>query len=82
MRLRYLTSSSMELDLNDNLYILFSYETPVACFIQGEGYYYTEKKWSNTTSRHINSWLAGMNAKPKPQEFFDAIIENCYGDKI
>lgn len=40
-----------------NYTILFSYNTPVAAFILGQGWYITEKKWSQTTSRHITKWL-------------------------
>ena len=38
--------------------ILFSYRTPVAAYVFGRGYVKTEKKWSVTTSRHINKWIA------------------------
>ena len=35
--------------------ILFSYKTPVAFYEMNTGNYYrTSKKWSKTTSRHIN----------------------------
>jgi len=37
--------------------ILFSYRTPVAAYVFGRGYVKTEKKWSVTTSRHINKWM-------------------------
>ena len=50
-----------------NKVVLFSYKTPVAyseVTELGRGYYKTNKKWSATTSRHINQWL------PKPQEEF------------
>lgn len=57
---------------------LFSYKTPVATiFWQGEVIeaYQTEKKWSNTTTRHIKQWLAlhpeVLGAEYKPQEWFD-----------
>ena len=58
----------------DNANILFSYETPVAAIIDGD-YYKTEKKWSRTTTRHINDWLDGDEATEKPQEFFDNLIK-------
>jgi len=54
--------------------ILFSYETPVAVFIEGEGYYRTSKKWSVTTSRHINKWLGGASADERDQDFFDNLV--------
>lgn len=60
------------------LVVLFSYKTPVACVYytteHGLEYFQTEKKWSRTTSRHINTWLNGNGAKYKPQEFFDNLL--------
>jgi hypothetical protein len=52
--------------------VLFSYSTPVAAFINGE-YYRTEKNWSKTTTRHINSWIGPIKAKKMPQLFFDTL---------
>lgn len=52
--------------------IFFSYETPVGAVIDGD-YFRTSKKWSNTTSRHINNWLNGRNAEEKEQSFFDSL---------
>jgi len=55
--------------------ILFSYETPVACCMNdGTGFFKTNKKWSSTTSRHINKWLLGAKAKEMPQSFFDNLL--------
>jgi len=58
--------------------VLFSYKTPVAAHIEGQGYYRTEHKWSSTTSRHINKWLIANGARdPKtvPQPFFDTLLQ-------
>jgi len=53
--------------------VLFSYKTPVA-YINGLGQHFkTEKKWSATTTRHINKWLNGYKAEEKSQEFFDTL---------
>lgn len=47
----------------DGTLVLFSYNTPVACYLPhpcGElsaGWYRTSKKWSRTTSKHINAWV-------------------------
>ena len=71
MNLKPIASNKTELTLGDGTQVLFSYETPVACWIQGE-YFKTSKKWSNTTSRHINSWV--HLATEKPQEFFDNLV--------
>ena len=59
--------------------ILFSYNTPVACFVSTAnkaiptGWYKTNKKWSKTTSKHINQWYSGLYTE-KDQYFFDNII--------
>jgi hypothetical protein len=48
-------------DMDDGKTILFSYSTPVACFIPGVGYYRTNKYWSRTTTKHINKWIIGKS---------------------
>lgn len=60
---------------------LFSYQTPVATiFWYGNEIkaYQTEKKWSATTTRHINKWLGlhpeASEVQLKPQEFFDNLL--------
>lgn len=55
--------------------VFVSYETPVAAMIDGE-LYRTDRKWSKTTTRHINKWLAGRNAENKPQSFFDSLLQS------
>ena len=71
MKLNQLGSNQTELVLNDGTQVLFSYETPVACWIDGQ-FYRTDKKWSQTTSRHINKWV--HCALSKPQVFFDVLV--------
>ena len=71
MKLKQLGSNQTELVLNDGTQVLFSYETPVACWIDGQ-FYRTDKKWSQTTSRHINKWA--HCALSKPQSFFDVLV--------
>lgn len=56
-----------------NARILVSYETPVAAVIDGVSYR-TEKKWSNTTAKHITQWGAKFGT-PKPQAFFDELLK-------
>ena len=53
--------------------ILFSYRTPVAAYIFGEGYVKTEKYQSVTTSRHINKWGA-KDGKEIPQARLDNLV--------
>jgi len=71
MKLKQLGSNQTELVLNDGTQVLFSYETPVACWVDGQ-FYRTDKQWSQTTSRHINKWA--HCALSKPQSFFDALV--------
>jgi len=71
MQLNNIGSNKTELHLN-GANILFSYNIPVACWIDGQ-FYKTNKKWSQTTSKHINSWV--HLAVEKDQEFFDNLIK-------
>ena len=78
MKLRPIGSNEAELE-TDNITVLFSYSTPVACHVKGTGEYYrTQEKHSSTTTKHINSWLAGVVATPLPQASFDRILQPNY----
>lgn len=68
MRVRNVGSNMTELLVNGYT-VLFSYETPVAA-LTPQGYVRTSHKWSQTTTRHINKWLDGVNAEEMPQDFF------------
>lgn len=81
MNLTPLAANMTELEIN-GAKILFSYRTPVAAVVREEKpegivwhQYKTEKRWSNTTTRHINKWnpLGGAYGL-RPQEFFDSLI--------
>lgn len=74
MRLIPIKNNMNEVQLNGTT-ILFSYETPVACHIIGKGYIKTSKKWSATTSKHINQWLHMKNCK-SAQKVNQSIIDN------
>lgn len=81
MTLNPIKANVTELCLSDGLMVLFSYRTPVACYWHnGAGtkeWYRTDKKWSVTTSRHINQWLCGVPTTSKPQEYFDNLISEA-----
>jgi hypothetical protein len=68
-------ASNMTLvDTNQHI-VLFSYSTPVASFDKSKcDFYKTDKKWSKTTSRHINKWLDGVKAQEMPQTYFDSLL--------
>jgi hypothetical protein len=82
MNLNPIKANMTEVEIGDKT-ILFSYRTPVACkeFIHSGGigayhfkYYRTNKKWSATSTRHINKWLNGDTAEEKDQEWFDQLV--------
>ena len=54
--------------------ILFSYETPVAAFTEHSKYVRTNKKYSATTTKHINKWLNGAKAELVEQETIQAMF--------
>jgi tRNA splicing ligase len=74
MNLNPIKQNMTELTLGSDTKVLFSYRTPVAAFIDGI-WYRTEKKWSNTTTRHINTWNILYKYATKPQEFFDELVK-------
>ena len=72
MKLEPIGSNQTVLRFEDKA-ILFSYETPVAAIMDGKAYK-TDKQWSRTTSKHINSWLKYYDwVDLKPQQFFDEL---------
>jgi hypothetical protein len=72
MKLKIIGPNQTEVSNGDKT-VFFSYETPVAAKTI-EGFFRTDYKWSPTTSKHINRWLDGREAKPKPQTFFDDLL--------
>jgi hypothetical protein len=86
MNLKNLGAHKNEIQLGDefNTRVLISYETPVAYCQTYDGsvhFFKTEKKWSNTTSKHINQWFnlfSGINESVKvltvPQSSLDLLL--------
>lgn len=74
MKLSKLGSNQTEIELSDGTRVLFSYETPVAAYIPGEGYYKTSERYSVTTSKHVERYVVG-DVKEKPQEFFNSLVK-------
>ena len=88
MTVKNIASNMTEISLEDGTLVLVSYETPVAARIfslaaenDGCALARTSKKWSQTTTKHINKWLrdtfsdtAPKRAKEMPQEFFDNLL--------
>ena len=73
MQLTPIASNMTEVETSEAR-ILFSYRTPVAAYVFGEGFVKTEKFWSVTTSRHINKWLDGGTANKVAQTYLDNLV--------
>ena len=79
MKLKSIKANCHELDLDNGVIVLFSYETPVAVSLPRAmvihrldrttetltGVVKTSTKFSATTSRHINSWTATTRTLPQ-----------------
>ena len=64
--------TNMTVLYTDDYTILYSYNTPVACYsIQSKKYYRTSEFHSITTSKHINQWLNGKDFLLASQWFFE-----------
>ena len=72
MQLTPIASNMTEVETSEAR-ILFSYRTPVASYIFGEGFVKTEQYWSVTTSKHINKWGA-RDGKKVPQARLDSLV--------
>lgn len=79
MNLNPIKANMTEVTLENGNKILFSYKTPVAVYIAaGQHYIVTNKYWSRTTTRHINSWIAPLHydiANKETQDWFTGFAE-------
>ena len=75
MLLTPIASNMTEIE-TDDARILFSYRTPVAAFVFGEGFVRTDKYWSVTTSRHIHKGIGTTDRpiKQVPQTYLDNLV--------
>lgn len=76
MKLNRIGNNETVVAFDDVTEVLFSYETPVAgrrLTDDGLQIFKTDKKWSVTTSKHINKYLKTFNAEAVelPQEEID-----------
>lgn len=75
MKLNPIAANQTEVELSTGITVFYSYKTPVACHIPGEGYSKTDKQWSRTTSKHIGQFIARNGGSGqvsiRPQSFFD-----------
>jgi len=83
MKLKPINSNMTELHLNNGTIVLFSYETPVAARVNTEGdvvysgkILRTNKKWSVTTSKHINKWLSVTKPHTYVQDVDQSVLDD------
>lgn len=78
MKFKQIGSNRTEVETKEGVYVLISYETPVAAFIPGEGVWREDTSSSRTTAKHINQWIRDQcpNATqtPKPREEIAELI--------
>ena len=78
MKLNRIGNNETVVSFDDVTEVLFSYDTPVAgrrLTDDGLQIFKTDKKWSVTTSKHINKYLKQFNAEAVelPQDEINAI---------
>jgi hypothetical protein len=80
MKLKQLGANQTEVQLSDHyerqtIQIFFSYEQAV-CVRNENGCFVTEEKYSRTTSKHINNWVANLSdiIKMVPQSEIDNMV--------
>lgn len=66
-----INSKSVEIVINDNAKVLYSYDIPVAAFLNGK-YYKTNSKISSHISKTVNGWADSPELKP--QSFFNNFL--------
>ena len=66
MKLKNKGSNETEIRFKNGNVFFFSYDTPVAAYINRK-YYKTSKYHSQTTSRHINRFLARRHRECNPK---------------
>ena len=75
MQLTPIASNMTEVETSEAR-ILFSYRTPVAAYVFGDGFVRTEKWWSVTTSRHINKWIGkDVTTEEVSQTYLDNLVQ-------
>jgi len=72
-------SSRIEVVMANGTSVFFSYMIPVAAFVPGRGYLRTSRRWSTTTTRHINQWLSRKGAEAVEEVSQDVIDNLSYG---
>tara|TARA_R100000329_G_scaffold135733_2_gene116184 strand:+ start:729 stop:959 length:231 start_codon:yes stop_codon:yes gene_type:complete len=76
MKLRRIGYNQTVVEYNNGSEVFFSYDTPVAARLQDYEYLRTQDFYSKTTTRHINKYLDGVNAKKVTQQTINNLVGN------
>ena len=76
MKLRRIGYNQTVVEYNNGSEVFFSYDTPVAARLKDYEYLRTQDFYSKTTSRHINKYLDGVNAKKVTQQTINNLVGN------
>ena len=93
MKLKSIKANCHELELDNGVLVLFSYETPVAISLPGVirvtnldgvsleylGVIKTNQKFSKTTSAHINAWTSTTTTLPHTE--FLALVNTAISSR-
>ncbi len=72
MKLKIIGNNQTEITTKEGVQLFFSYETLVAArTMYMKNVYVTKTKYSNTTTKHINKWLSGLDYELVTQEQLD-----------
>lgn len=74
MKLRELGPNFRVLEINQDLSIWFSYETPIA-FKLHNNFVVSENLWGNTTGKHLNSLTVFKDLRLSRQDFLQELSE-------
>jgi hypothetical protein len=79
MKITQLGNNQMTIQLSNST-VFFSYDTPVAAFVSGRGFFRCAEGYSKTTTKHINAWFAKNGAalhgtKVPQQEIADLLTK-------
>ena len=79
MKLKQIGNNQSLISYNNGTDVLFSYETPVAGYILGEGYFVSEQYYSKTTSKHVNAFInnaaQALDCEIKPKKVEQSFVE-------
>ena len=76
MKLTPIAANRNVISYNDGTEVFFSYETPVAVYdSESCNYLRTSKKFSTTTSRHLNKWCGDLEVKIVDQNVIEDFVQ-------